>query len=62
MAVNDSTRHMVRLTRELREMATKERPDDEFLRGMLDEMMKTAERLLAREIGADTFVRERKID
>jgi len=61
MATN-STRRILNATRELHEMALKERPDDDFLSGMTKELVKSTERLLAREITPPLVIRREEIN
>ncbi len=61
MATN-STRRILDATRELHETASKEHPDDDFLQAMTGGMVKSAERLLAREITPPLVIRRKEID
>ena len=61
MAIHDSTRQILTAARKLHQMAQDERKDD-FLEGMTKELVKSAERILAREIALPLVVRREEID
>ncbi len=60
MAIDDSTKRMVELSRQLHQ-AAQDRKDD-FLEAMTAGLVKSAERLLAREIDPTVIVRRPQID
>ncbi len=61
MAITNDTRQMLDTARSLREMVQQERPDNDFLNSMVNHLVKSTERLLAREITPPLVIRREEI-